>query len=95
MPQLAELGERRCREGGVRRGCAGGRAGGGWDFGRSVLKIDLYQVIEDIEGVDYVDKIRIFDEDSGRDVEQLKLGDDQLVHLVNVNVVERSHDRIL
>ena len=73
----------------------GGRAGGGWDFGRAVLKIDLYQVIEDIEGVDYVDKIRIFDEDSGRDVEQLKLGDDQLVHLVNVNVVERSHDRIL
>jgi len=73
----------------------GGRTGGGWDFGRSVLKIDLYQVIEDVEGVDYVDRIRIFDEDSGRDVEQLKIGDDQLAHLVNVNVIERAHDRIL
>lgn len=73
----------------------GGRNGAGWDFGRAVLKIDLYQVIEDIEGVDYVDRIRIFDEDTGRDTEQLKLGDDQLAHLVNVNVIERSHDRIL
>ena len=29
----------------------GGRADTGWVFGRSVLKIDLYQVIEDVEGV--------------------------------------------
>jgi predicted phage baseplate assembly protein len=73
----------------------GGRHSTGWPFGRAVLKIDLYQVVEDVDGVDFIDKIRLFDEVRGVEVEQLKIGDDQLVHLVNVNATEKAHDRII
>lgn len=74
----------------------GWRGGKGWPFGRSLLKVDLYQVVESVDGVDLVDKIRIFDEDKGGvEVEQLRVEEDQLVHLVNVTVVEKAHDRIV
>ena len=73
----------------------GGRSAKGWPFGRAVLKIDLYQVVEDVDGVDFVDKVRLHDEDKGLEVEQLKVGDDQLVHLVNVTATEKAHDRIV
>jgi hypothetical protein len=74
----------------------GWRNGKGWPFGRALMKVDLYQVVESVEGVDLVDKIRIFDEDrGGMEVEQLRVGDDQLVHLLNVTVVEKAHDRIV
>jgi hypothetical protein len=52
--------------------------------------------VESVEGVDLVDKIRIFDEDRGGvEVEQLRVGEDQLIHLLNVTVVEKAHDRIV
>lgn len=74
----------------------GWRSGKGWPFGRSLLKVDLYQVVESVDGVDLVDKIRIFDEDKGGiEVEQLRVEEDQLIHLVNVTVVEKAHDRIV
>ena len=73
----------------------GGRNGRGWSFGRAVLKIDLYQVVEDVDGVDFVDRIRLVDEDRGHEVESLKIGDDQLVHLVSVSATEKAHDRIV
>jgi len=74
----------------------GWRSGKGWPFGRSLLKVDLYQVVESVDGVDLVDKIRIFDEDRGGvEVEQLRVEEDQLIHLVNVTVVEKAHDRIV
>ncbi len=73
----------------------GGRQGKGWPFGRAVLKVDLYHVVEQVDGVDFVDKIRLRDAERGVEVEQLKLLDDQLVHLVNVTVVEKAHDRIV
>jgi hypothetical protein len=53
-------------------------------------------VVESVDGVDLVDKIRIFDEDKGGvEVEQLRVDEDQLVHLVTVTVVEKAHDRIV
>lgn len=74
----------------------GWRGGKGWPFGRSLLKVDLYQVVESVDGVDLVDKIRIYDEArGGYEVEQLRVADDQLIHLVNVDVVEKAHDRIV
>ncbi|MGM0576307.1 MAG: putative baseplate assembly protein [Myxococcota bacterium] len=73
----------------------GGRSAKGWPFGRAVLKIDLYQVIEEVDGVDFVDRIRLYDEIRNVEVEQLKIGDDQLVHLVNVNATEKAHERIV
>lgn len=73
----------------------GGRHGRGWDFGRSVLKVDLYQVLEEVEGLEYVDRIRLRDEGMRQDVEQLKVAEDQLVFLLGVTVAEKAHDRIV
>ncbi len=73
----------------------GGRDGKGWSFGRNVLKVDLYHVVEDVEGVDFVDKIRIYDEDRKVFVEQIKLGPKGLPYLVNVDITEKARERIL
>lgn len=73
----------------------GGRDGQGWTFGRNVLKLDLYHVIEDVEGVDVVHRIQLYDEDRRVYVEQVKLEGDQLVHLVHVEVVEKSPQQFL
>jgi predicted phage baseplate assembly protein len=73
----------------------GFRNGKGWPFGRALLKVDLYHEIEKVDGVDFVDKIRLYDEDRGVEVEQIKLRDDQLAFVVDVTVVEKAHERIV
>ena len=73
----------------------GGRDGQGWPFGRNVLKLDLYNVIEEIDGVDVVHRIKLYDEDRRAEVDQVKLDADQLVHLVEVEVIERPRERFL
>ena len=71
----------------------GGRDGGGWPFGRGIFKVDLYYIIEEIDGVDFVEQVRISDAVSGQGVEQLKLREDQLPFLLNVEVTERGMER--
>ncbi|MSP70996.1 MAG: putative baseplate assembly protein [Myxococcales bacterium] len=71
----------------------GGRNGDGWPFGRNVLKLDLYHVIEDIEGVDVVHRIRLRDEDRKEEVEQIKVAADQLVFVVDVAVIEKAREQ--
>ena len=73
----------------------GGRDGKGWPFGRPVYRVDLYHVIEDVPGVDFVDRVRLLDEGSKLEVEQFKVAPGQLVHCVRVDVVEKSHERIV
>ena len=73
----------------------GGRQKRGWPFGRNVFKVDLYHVVEEVEGVDFVSNIRIYDEDTKMEVEQVFVGDRELPFLVNVDVTEKAHDRIV
>lgn len=73
----------------------GGRDGKGWKFGRSVLKVDLFHIVENVEGVDFVDKLAIFDEDRGIYVDQIKLGPKGLPYLVNVEVSEKARERVI
>jgi len=73
----------------------GGRDGKGWPFGRNVLKVDLYHVVEEVEGVDFVDKVRIYDEDRKIYVEQIKMGPKGLPYLVNIDINEKARERIL
>ena len=72
----------------------GGRDGTGWPFGRAVYRVDLYHVIEDIAGVDVVDRVRLVEEATQRDVEHFKLDRAELVHCVRVDVVARVHARL-
>lgn len=73
----------------------GGRDGRGWQFGRNVLKVDLYHVVEEVEGVDFVDRVRIYDEDRKVFLEQIKMGPKGLPYLVNVEITEKARERIL
>jgi uncharacterized phage protein gp47/JayE len=71
----------------------GGREASGWPFGRNVYKADLYHVIEELEGVDFVERVRIIDAAENREVEQVKLAEHELPFLVGVEVIERSLER--
>jgi hypothetical protein len=73
----------------------GGRDGRGWPFGRSVYKSDLAHIVEDIPGVEVIDSITIYDEDKRFGVENVRLQQEQLIHLVNVAVVERVREEIV
>ncbi|MCL2326485.1 MAG: putative baseplate assembly protein, partial [Proteobacteria bacterium] len=74
---------------------AGGRDGKGWPFGRGVFKVDLFHTIEEVDGVDFVDRIQIFDEDRGIYVDQIKLGPKGLPYLVNLDITEKTRERIV
>lgn len=73
----------------------GWKAGEGWPFGGGVYKVDLYQVVEEIEGIDFIDKIRIIDLDLKVEVEHLRLNDDELPHLVDIEIIEKAHERAM
>jgi hypothetical protein len=73
----------------------GGRDEKGWPFGRAVYKTDLAHLIEDIPGVEAIDSIVIFDEDKRVAVENVRVEPSELVHLVNVAVVERVREEIV
>ncbi len=73
----------------------GGRDGKGWPFGRPVYRVDLYHVIEDVPGVDFVDRVRLLDEHTKIEVDQFKVGAGELVHCVRVETTEKAHERIV
>ena len=74
---------------------AGGRDGKGWPFGRAVYKSDLAHLVEEVQGVEVIDAITIFDEDRRVAVENVRLQPHELIHLVNVAVVERVREEIV
>ena len=74
---------------------AGGRDGKGWPFGRSVYKSDLAHLVEEVQGVEVIDSITLFDEDQRVAVENVRLQPSELIYLVNVAVVERVREEIV
>ena len=72
----------------------GGRDGGGWEFGRPVLKTELVHLVEEVPGVEGVDALEIRDELRNVGVEHLRLDDDELPFLVHVHVAEKVRDDI-
>ena len=73
----------------------GGKDGKGWPFGRPVHRVDVYHVIEDVPGVDFVDRVRLVNEMTKLEVDQFKVGPGELVHVVRVDVIEKAHERIV
>jgi uncharacterized phage protein gp47/JayE len=72
----------------------GGPEGKGWPFGRVLHKSDLYRVVESVEGVDYVEELDLYDMDLKRSTLQITLREDELVHVVDVDVREVSKERL-
>lgn len=68
----------------------GGQKKDGWPFGRAVGKADLYPLVEAVDGVDRVQDLAIVDEGRHLAVETLKLGEDELPHVVEIDVVDRG-----
>lgn len=66
----------------------GGSEGQGWPFGRLLGKSDLLKVAESVSGVDYVERLRLFNEDRKIFVEKVEVDEDELVHVVDVNIQE-------
>jgi hypothetical protein len=69
----------------------GGPDQGGWPFGMAVSKSDLQMVLEKIEGVYYVAKVQIRDEDRGVEVEKLVLPEDTFAYPMAVTVLEKTY----
>jgi predicted phage baseplate assembly protein len=73
----------------------GGRDERGWEFGRAVLKTELIHVAEEVPGVEGVDSLDIIDESSRIHVEHIRVDEDELPHLVHIQVVEKVRDEIM
>ena len=63
----------------------GGNDGKGWPFGKALMKTDLYRVVEDTNGVEYVDRLEIFDEQRKLFVDKIAARPDQLFYVVDIN----------
>ena len=55
---------------------------------------DIARIVEDIPGVEMIDSITIYDEDRRVAVDNVRLEAHELIHLVNVAVVERVREEI-
>lgn len=73
----------------------GGKSGHGWDFGRAVVKSEIFHLVEEVPGIEGVDSVEMLDEERGIHVEQLRLDADELPHLIHVHVVEKVRDEIM
>lgn len=73
----------------------GGRNRKGWPFGRPLSKVDVYHVCEEVSGVDFVDRVVVRDMDANVEIDYVRLGDDELPFVTEVEVIERAHERIL
>lgn len=66
----------------------GGQDGKGWPFGRMLHKSDLLKTVEAVSGVDYVERVRIFNEDRKAFSEKVEVAEDELIHIVDVSIQE-------
>jgi hypothetical protein len=63
----------------------GGPDRNGWPFGRNVYKSELFNLIENIDGIDHVKGI-VFDGSPTKP--SVEIGERQLVHLINIKVTD-------
>jgi uncharacterized phage protein gp47/JayE len=70
----------------------GGVDGKGWPFGRTLHKSDLLKVIEAVNGVDFVETLQLYNEDRKATVEKVELKEDELIHIVDVNIREIARE---
>ncbi len=70
----------------------GGSDRKGWPFGKALMKTDLYRVVEDTDGVEYIDRLEIFDEQRKLFVDKVSARPDQLFFVVDVNSYQVRRD---
>jgi uncharacterized phage protein gp47/JayE len=70
----------------------GGADGKGWPFGRTLHKSDLIKVVESVQGVDFVETCQLYHEDKKATVEKAEVAEDELIHIVDVNIRELAKE---
>jgi hypothetical protein len=70
----------------------GGPDGKGWPFGRTLMKSDLIKVVEAVSGVDFVESCKLYNEDKKSFLEKIEVSEDELIHIVDVNLREISKE---
>lgn len=68
----------------------GGADGTGWSFGVPLLKKDIFNIIELVAGVQYIDDIEIFDLNTKMKIEKLLLSEDALISVDTINIFDKS-----
>ncbi|MBN2444848.1 MAG: putative baseplate assembly protein [Spirochaetales bacterium] len=68
----------------------GGINGNGWPFGFSLVKNDIYNALEKVEGIYYIEEIEIIDDDLNIAVEKCVVDEDSLFYVENVNIIDRK-----
>lgn len=69
----------------------GGQKGQGWEFGFALSKNDIFNILEKIEGIYYIEDIEIRDIDAGIEVDKLVLEEDELIFVEKINIIEREY----
>jgi hypothetical protein len=69
----------------------GGPEGKGWPFGMSVGKNTVFTILEKIEGISFIEDIKIVDNDLNADVEKIVMEEDNLVFIDSINITEREY----
>jgi hypothetical protein len=70
----------------------GGTQRDGWPFGKTLFKTDIYHLIEDVNGVEFIEGCEIYHEDRNLFVDKVPLKPNQMLHLVDVNITESRRD---
>jgi len=73
----------------------GGPDGKGWPFGRGLHKSDLYHLVNTVEGMDYVEEVRLFREGSTFALDRVDIGAEDLIFPTEVSVVELVRERMV
>ena len=68
----------------------GGQDGRGWPFGMDLTKTEIYNVLEKIEGVYFVESIELIDLDFNVSVEKINLDEDSLLYVSRIAILERK-----
>jgi phage-related baseplate assembly protein len=70
----------------------GGTQRSGWPFGKTLFKTDIYHLIEDVNGVEFIESCEIYHEDRNLFVDKVPVAAHQMLHLVDVRITESRRD---
>ncbi len=70
----------------------GGTQRTGWPFGKTLFKTDIYHLIEDVNGVEFIESCEIYHEDRNLFVDKVPVAAHQMLHLVDVRITESRRD---
>jgi Baseplate J-like protein len=73
----------------------GGPEAKGWEFGRGLHKSDLYHLVNTVDGVDYVEEVRLFREGSTIPHDRIEIAAEELIFPIGVNIVELVRERVV